>query len=921
MNTRCVSRMQTFLAMSAFVVLAGCSSEKDEPYFELGQQALQRHDYAGAVIQFKNAVKRAPEAAEPHFFLGLALRQSVATAEAEIEFRRAMKLGMDAERVVPELGDVLVESGKAEEALQLIDRLDTTSAAMAVLKGNAFLATDRTADARAVFGRVLSRDRDNAAARVGLARVVLAEGDSHRALEMLDDILRAAPDAPNASFVRANILTGAGKLAEAADAYGKAITARPGELRAYTALVPILLALDDTKAASERVAQLRRLAPATPATYYLAALVALHTGDVSQARELIRLVLKAVPDDLRALLLAGTIELEEGRPELAEKHLSRLVTLARSEAEPRRLLATAHLRLGRPDRAMTVIEPLLSGASVDASTLVVAADALAASGNTANAIDSLRKAVALDPANSRAETRLGQLLASAGKAGEGLSHLERGVELAPGNASAAEALVRELLRLRRPDEAQKRIDHLIAAFPKKPEFHRLSAIVMLARSDRTGARNALEAALSVTPGYFPAIRDLARLDVDDGEIGSAKTRYTRALASQPRNEEAALLLAGLLERTNAAHEEVVGVLDRAILANAESVSLRIAKINYLSRTGRKREAIEAAQTAQAALPAEPAVLLSLARSQQLGGDLGQALASYGKLPPLMPDSEIPYLGAAEIHAQRGEYALARSSIEQAIRVQPRKPALYVALVDVDVRAKAYDRALADARDVQKRWPGLAGGYAAEAQVHAAMGDYAAAQQVLRAALARVPDDGLFNRLVALLAVQNQLDAAELEVERWTKAHPASTAPMTFIAQLRSAHGEHDRAVRWYRRVLDSRPNDPVAMSNLARALGQARDPAAMSIAKRALVIAPRNGVVLDTLGVLSAQSGDLARAISYFEQAVAVDPNAAATRVHLARLLMQVDRKQDAKVQLEAASRVATDGPLAREISSLIGAL
>lgn len=921
------SRYSSGVSLVLLILLGACSSgDAPQPYLELGKQALAARDYRSAVIQFKNAVAQEPGLAEAHFHLGLALARTPQLGEAEIEFRKAERLGFDRARLAPEIARVMIDQEKPQEALDTIREMQGAGGSggdprVLALSGEALLGLGRRVDAAAAFQQALQQDPRSPEARIGLARLATAEGATERALAILDEVLAQSPDVPNGWFLKANLLVDRGRPDEAADAYGNAIQVRPGDLRAYSALVPLLLARKDLAGAEQRVAELARVAPTTPSAHYLTALVAYHRGDQARARELMQLVLKAVPDDLRALLLAGTIELEGGRPQTAEKHLERLIALAPSEKAPRRMLATAYLREGKADKAADAIGPILSSSADDPATLRVMAEVAVARQDLRGAIRHLRRAVEIDSGNADLHTRLGELLSLAGNRAEGLSHLLKGLDLGPDRIAAAEAVVLSYLQDGDAAEARSRAEAVLQRAPNSAPAHRLLALVQSAMSEKDAARASLEKALALSPSFLPAARDLAQIDIASGDLARAAARYRSVFEKDPRQEEAALLLVGLLERTRAAQADVLSVLDRAILASADSPRLRVAKVQYLQRRGDRRAALEAAQTAVAALPDEPSVLLALARVQAAGGDYGQALGTYGKLSPLMPDSEAPALGAAEVHLLRQDFASARRTIESAIRERPERMALRIALVDVNLKARSYDAAVAAAREIRGRWPASGAGYAAEAQAQAASGNLAEAEKVLRAGMARTGEAGLANRLLGLLATDNRLDIADMEASRWVAAHPAHASVMAFMGDLRLAHGDHQQAVQWYRKGVAARPADSGVLLNLARGLGKAGDPGAMDAANRALAIAPDDPAILDTLGTLHARAGDLNAAISYFDRALLLRPDIPGVRLNLARALIKANRKAEAKLQLEEAARSDPGPQMGREISALVESL
>lgn len=97
-----------------------------------------------------------------------------------------------------------------------------------------------------------------------------------------------------------------------------------------------------------------------------------------------------------------------------------------------------------------------------------------------------------------------------------------------------------------------------------------------------------------------------------------------------------------------------------------------------------------------------------------------------------------------------------------------------------------------------------------------------------------------------------------------------------LATVRTARGRLEDAERIYQRLLEIRPDSPVALNNLAWALVKdpdvkLRDPTrAVAIAKRAVELESRNGIYWNTLGVVHYRAGDWPAANDALERAMSL---------------------------------------------------
>ena len=75
----------------------------------------------------------------------------------------------------------------------------------------------------------------------------------------------------------------------------------------------------------------------------------------------------------------------------------------------------------------------------------------------------------------------------------------------------------------------------------------LLGVARVAADDRAGGRAAYEKAIAADPGFVPARLNLAKLDLAEGRVDSAKSRLLDILKTQPKNTQAMRELANLEE--------------------------------------------------------------------------------------------------------------------------------------------------------------------------------------------------------------------------------------------------------------------------------------------------------------------------------------------------------------------------------------
>ncbi|MBI1397676.1 MAG: PEP-CTERM system TPR-repeat protein PrsT [Betaproteobacteria bacterium] len=916
-----VPRLLMTLVLPA-ALLGGCWGGGDEQKFiASGKAQLQQHNDAGAIIEFKNALQKQPDNAEARYLLGTALRSTGNLAAAEIELRKALAAGYEADTVRAAIVGLLIDMGQAQKALDEIGKAgaDDTAipAGLLALKGDALLGLGRTEDARAVYDAALAKDPQNATGMLGRARMAAIAGDSARAESLVDEVVKVHPDFLNGWLMKANLLVQGGRIPDAIAAYDRAIAIRPGDFRIYTGLIPALLVTRNVDTASRRVAELKKLAPAAPVTAYLDALMSYTKGDKLHARDAIGLVLKVAPDDMRALMLAGTIEHDLGNDSLAVKYLTRVVAAAPAEEQSRRLLASSYLRLGNVEKAEELARPLLEAPSVSPQVHELAGEIAFARRDLSASVSQYEQAVKGDPGNASLRLRLAQARLATGDTDRGVAELEAASTADPGNAAADLALVTFHLARGDVDRAQAAATVLARKLPAAPATPFAQGLVLLARKDVAQARTAFEKAVTIDPAYLPAARQLAVLDEQDHKPSAAVARFQAVLKADPNQYEAALLLAEALQRARSPAADVVAALDSAIAMAPSNPRPQLAKIEYLTKSGNDKDALTAAQNAQATLPDDRTVLYALARAQQRVGDHAQALATFGKLASLAPEWEIPQLGLASVHAAEGNWSAARTAAQRAVELKPGSVPAHLSLVDIGLRAGQLEQALADAQAIQQKWPSTAAGYAASAQVYMAMKKPGDAERVLRSGLAKTGSVDLVNRLYALTLSQGRGEAADREQLAWVARHPSDVRALMFAGDARLAAGQYREAERWYRKAVAVQPQNAIVLNNLAWVLGKLGDPSAVTIGQQALARVPDSPVVMDTLGSLYVQFGQVDEGIAQLRKAAELAPKAVTVRINLARGLIKSGDKSGARRYLDEADGLNPNDTARKEIAEL----
>ncbi|MBI4716999.1 MAG: tetratricopeptide repeat protein [Planctomycetes bacterium] len=161
-------------------------------------------------------------------------------------------------------------------------------------------------------------------------------------------------------------------------------------------------------------------------------------------------------------------------------------------------------------------------------------------------------------------------------------------------------------------------------------------------------------------------------------------------------------------------------------------------------------------------------------------------------------------------------------------------------------------------------------------------------------------------LAAMLAGVGDYPAAEQELRRAVAADPAAARAHRELGGVLVELGRLEEAVESLQEALRLSPRLRLAHYNLGTVLGRlGRFPQAVEMYERALVLAPDDADLHNNLGYALIRTGRLDEAQQRFERAVAIDPDHADAHFNLGGLLARRNQPERAEQHLLAAARLS----------------
>ena len=911
-HQKSISLFSLLLMMAVLVSfgIVACSkkdSESSYDHFIQAQKYYQEGRYQTAIVELKNALQKDPKNGEARYLFAVIHNDMGQGAEAEIELGKALQLGVDKSKVDVALGKALLLQQKYQKVLDEIkvsDRMEgEQAAAIFTIRGDALFGLDKVAEAKAAFNKAVEKDHDYSGAYLGLASLAASKNDLKEAIDQTDIALSKSPKNSQAWLMKASILRMQGESDKARSAYEHIIQIDKRNVTSHLALASMDVAAGKLDAARAEIAAADKITPKNLQVRYMQAVLHFGEGNYIQARDALQDVMKSIPDYMPGILLSGAVSYALGSYEQAHQYLSQFLGQVPDDIYATNLLIATDLHLNQPDEAIKHLGPLLAKSPEDPQVLALAGEAYMQTKEYAKATEYLAKASAIEPRNASLRTQLGASRLGSGEIQQAIQDLESAVAMDSGQSKADALLVVTYLNKGEYDKVLDTAQAWEKKQPKNPIVYYLEGEAYVAKKDISNARKQFEKSVKVKSDYLPAVVYLAQLDLIEQNPKAAKQRLEDFLEVDKNNVRVMYALArvALMQKQG---KEYVKWLEKAAEVQPDSIVPRIKLVEYYLANKDKAKALSIAHATLKRAPDNPGALNLLGATQLAAGDADSALGTYTKLVEKAPNMPDVYLRLALAQLAVKKSSDARDSLKRALEVKPDFLQAQDMLIRLDMGEKKSDDALAIARKIQQQRPKSPAGYEREAAILMVKKQYAEAAKSYDQALSSgAGSDEFINLHGALIAAGDKI-TAEKRLTSWLQLHPADLLVRGYAADYYMANNRNLDAIAQYQAYVKAAPQQKaiVPLNNLAILYQSEGDShKALVAAEQAIKLAPDNPSIKDTLGWILVQQGQLHRALDILRDAASKAPNAGIIHYHFAVALARSGRKQEAKMELEAA--------------------
>jgi tetratricopeptide (TPR) repeat protein len=631
------------------------------------------------------------------------------------------------------------------------------------------------------------------------------------------------------------------------------------------------------------------------------------------------------PGDVDAAIMLALERLSKGDADGAIRILSAPTIASKNDARVEQIRAQIFAQKGDLAQAESILHKLIDQKPQDVALHGLLARIYVTQRRFDDAEKELRAIAAANPENTGAEIDvvrfLGEVKGAAIAREELVTRIKAGGDVFPYQMALADL-----------DFAQGKFDDSVALLegfisaPGSPE-HTLAAQTKLAefyfrKANYPAAEKLVSDIIKKDPRNISGLKIRASIRIEQGQLESAIADLREALNGQPKSSELLLLMALAYERDGKLELADRQYADATKSASGNpNVSLRY--VAFLQREGRVARAEDVLTEAASANPRSIDLLSALAQIRLARQNWTGALAVADSIQANGNDRGIADLIRGSVFAGQNKMEQAIAALEAAHASAPDALQVIVSLVTAYVRTGKADKAEELLKDILKKYPENMQLSLLMGSTQFAKNNIAEAERSFKNAIEQRPkEEAGYIALSNLYGRQKNYDQASKVLQDGLREQPDSVNLKMALAVNLIQAGDYEGAIAKYESIVKDKPDNPVAINNLASLLLDYRTDKDSLDRAYSLTEGLKNSNVpqfQDTVGWAQYHRGDFKTAVATLEAAQAKLPNLGSIRYHLGMSYIATEQAEKASEQLKAALQLEPDGsPLKDKIRSIL---
>ena len=658
--------------------------------------------------------------------------------------------------------------------------------------------------------------------------------------------------------------------------------------------------------------------------YVASARTAAATGDYRTAVIHLKNALQIDGNNAEARLELGLIYLKVGQGPSAVKELTKAGELGRDSEDVQLALIEAYILSSEFDKALESLA-LIQVDSQNPAPILLSGEAQLGLKNYDEARRFFQEALEVQPGNFKAQRGLARVALAQRNFSEAEKQLDISLqnpseeleawslmgqlELMRGNFEAALkayqsaeslgsispairiGLIRSLLALNRPDEADVHVRTLHDASPNHPLINYYRGVSARIQGNMELAEEALREVLRVRANHIQTLLLLGSIKLEQGDLRQAEESLTKFVNAAPEHVPGAMLLAQTylelgqpakavevlvpLEQSASESARFLGMLGSAYLRdqtyqrgtelleraarldpNATDIRAQLA-VSHLV-TGAPDKAVRELKTVLGNEPGFLRANLLLIFAHLRNQKWDEAIEAARNLSERQPDDPVPLNLLGSAYAGKGENKAAREQFEKALALKADFHSASINLAVLDESEDKFQDAAERYAAVLEMEPGQEQAAVALARLVEQRGDQDETERLLQ--LARTNNSSSLGPRLVLgnrYLQQGRVEEAARVIDEAERIAPTHPGVIRARARLYMTRGDATRARGLFEQLVEESPDDPQLNFELARAEIASRDEAnALERLERVLELAPTHLAARMALAELAIRRGD-----------------------------------------------------------------
>tara|TARA_R110002167_G_scaffold3614_5_gene17506 strand:- start:1887 stop:4730 length:2844 start_codon:yes stop_codon:yes gene_type:complete len=911
------NRKATLKTVTAFFIISSLLSwqaNADENADKLYENALisyQNKDITTSIIHLKNALQKQQDHLASRILLAQALIATGDGALAEVELNKARAYNADQNRLVTLFAHAYLLQHKYDEVLRVTKpstRGNKIEAELLVFKGQALIGQKLLRSADSAFEEALSFSPDNQMALLGRAQIALNTLKIDSALTFVEQAIAGPLPFINGWILKANILAQSNQLQGAMTAIEQALEIDNTHLAARLTKAMLHISLQEYALAEAHVDYIISEIPNEPRAGYLKAIINANLnkeGDKSANIKLTEVIatLAAVPDEIMKTtpdyyFLAGLTNFQYGNLVDAKRYLEKYLSYVELHLQSVKMIAQIDLQQGNTISAKNLLSKTNLSQPDDPDILTLLGMTYLQLGDVKKAENYFKQVLVLKPNSEIGITNLARSKMQSGEYQLAIDALLTIKDNKVNNIQIKLLLIDSYEKGKLYDDAIAIAQELVQQYPNDSYFQQRLGALLGWNNKIIAARVAFTKALLLDNTNIAAIIHLARMDIIENDLESAKVFLNEKLKQFPQDPLIMTELSNIFLLENNYDEALLWV-NKAHVQAPNNFYVLSKLVNTLVANKQLTEATEFADLYIGQNPSSLDSLKLIARLYQQQNKHQQAIMALRDYVKKSTDKSSANITLAQAQLKAGDNVGAMQSYKKAIVADQKSVSAHIGLVNLVISNKDEAFALSLIENIAKLT-------ASKSLEQVLLGDlYYTLDNIVKAKKHYLTALSFSDQKQAILGLYrsfkkiNELEQVIPYLKDWLKKYPDDIAVEISLADSYKSSGQLQQAADNYEKLLSKHGQLPILLNNAANiyfSLNQQKK--ARQYAAQAYSYLKDNVAIIDTYAWIESRLGNHLEALALFRYALTKDYDNAEIKYHLAVTLDKLGRTTEAKGHL-----------------------